>query len=323
MQASVPSAPRVIQRYVENAAAVREELIAGLRAPAAHISPKYLYDPLGSRLFEAITELPEYYPTRTEAAIYLRHSAGIAAAAGRGVTLVDLGAGNCAKAARLFGTLQPAQYVAVDISVEFLRDALGVLQLRHPSIDMVGLGEDFSGRLQLPPEVSAARRLFFYPGSSLGNFPPDQAQRFLAGLRGQCDADGALLLGVDLVKDKATLDAAYDDALGVTGAFNLNLLRHLNALAGTDFSIGDWRHVAFFEPALSRVEMHLECRGAVDVRWPGGSRRFAAGERIHTESSHKYTVSGIEAMVQAAGFRAPRTWTDEREWFAVCYARAG
>jgi dimethylhistidine N-methyltransferase len=315
-------APRFIQRHAANAAAVREDLIAGLRASPAHISPKYLYDPLGSRLFEAITELPEYYPTRTEAAIFERHARDIAAAAGRGTVLIDLGAGNCAKAAKLFEPLAPPQYVAVDISVDFLRDALTALQQRHPRIDMLGLGEDFSSGLELPPEVGPTRRLFFYPGSSLGNFAPGQARAFLAGLRRQCGRDGALLIGLDMVKEPAVLNAAYDDALGVTAAFNLNMLRHLNRLAGTDFDVGDWRHVAFYNEAMARIEMHLECRSGVEVKWPGGSRRFDAGERIHTENSHKYTRPQIDAMLKAAGFGAPVVWTDERRWFSVCYARA-
>lgn len=306
----------------EDSAQEGGNLLAGLQQPAAHVSAKYLYDALGSRLFEAITELPEYYPTRTEAAVFGTHALELVAAAGRGATLIDLGAGNCVKAAKLLPALRPAQYVAVDISVDFLRDSLASLQLRFPDLPMLGLGQDFSRRLALPAAVRSERRLFFYPGSSLGNFTPAEARAFLGSLRSQCGEDGGLLLGVDLVKDHATLNAAYDDALGVTAAFNLNLLRHLNVVAGTDFRVQDWKHVAFFNAAESRIEMHLESRLAVDVRWPGGARRFAAGERIHTENSYKYRLDQVEAMVKEVGFAKPSLWTDPRHWFAVCHAPA-
>ncbi|MEG2034512.1 MAG: L-histidine N(alpha)-methyltransferase, partial [Janthinobacterium sp.] len=204
------------------------------------------YDALGSKLFEAICALPEYYPTRTEAAIFARHGADIARAVGPGSTLIDLGAGNCAKAASLFPLLHPAQYVAVDISYDFLSESLSRLQQRFPHIEMTGLGLDFSSRLDLPDSVRAARRLFFYPGSSIGNFAPEQAIAFLRRLRASADGDGGLLIGVDLIKDDAILDAAYDDALGVTAAFNLNMLRHLNGLIGADFDVRAWRHHGFF-----------------------------------------------------------------------------
>jgi len=298
----------------------RDALIAGLIAPSARLSSKYFYDSLGSRLFEAITRLPEYYPTRTEAAIFARHAGEIAQAAGTGSTLIDLGAGNCEKARALFGALRPAQYVAVDISADYLREALACLQHRHPEIAMTAIGVDMSAGLSLPPSVPAGKRLFFYPGSSIGNFMPEEAEDFLAGLRQQCDEDGGLLIGVDLVKDKSIIDAAYDDTLGVTAAFNLNALSHVNALLGSDFDLRDWRHCGFFDPELSRVEMHVETRLEVDVTWPGGARHFEAGERIHTENSYKYRLEDFSLMLQRAGFRNVRSWTDQRNWFAVCHA---
>jgi len=301
-------------------AAERENLVAGLMAPAARLSSKYFYDALGSHLFDAITRLPEYYPTRTEAAIFARHIGGISAAIGTGATLVDLGAGNCQKAGSLFGALQPAQYVAVDISEAYLRDAVDYLRHRHPGIAMTALGLDLSKGLELPDSVPAQRRLFFYPGSSIGNFTPEEAAQFLAGLRNQCGDDGGLLIGVDLVKPKAIIDAAYDDTLGVTAAFNLNALNHVNAVLGSDFDLRDWRHCAFFDPELSRVEMHAETRLDVEVRWPGGVRRFEAGERIHTENSYKYRLEEFNLMLQRAGFRNVQSWTDQRNWFAVCHA---
>jgi L-histidine N-alpha-methyltransferase len=320
--AAVPAAPVFVQQYREDSAAIRRELAEGLSRQPAAISPKYLYDLLGSRLFEAITLVPEYYPTRTEAAIFAEHGAAIAQAVGPGATLVDLGAGNCQKAASLFGALRPVQYVAVDISVDFLRDALVALQQQHAELPMLGLGTDFSTQLKLPPAVRRERRVFFYPGSSLGNFTPDEALAFLQRLREACDRSGGILLGIDLVKDKAVLDAAYDDALGVTAAFNLNLLLHLNRMLDADFDLRQWKHVAFFDPELSRIEMHLEARCDVTVRWRGGARAFPAGARIHTESSYKYRPAQLADLFQAAGFTRPRIWTDAHGWFAVCYAGA-
>jgi L-histidine Nalpha-methyltransferase len=309
-------APRFVQLHDAHSANPRAELSAGLSAPAAAISPKYFYDALGSRLFDAITELPEYYPTRTEAQILRTRSVEIAAAVGSGRTLVDLGAGNCEKAGRLFGTLKPSRYVAVDISVEFLRHSLACLQREHTAMEMVGVGVDFSQSLQLPAEVGDAPRTLFYPGSSIGNFTPADAQAFL---QRACDASpgGNLLIGVDLIKSKSVLDAAYDDELGVTAAFNLNTLSHANRLLGSDFVLRQWRHVAFFDTARSRVEMHLEAREALTVHWSGGERRFAAGERIHTENSCKYTVESFDVLLRRAGYVKTRCWTDEQGWFAV------
>jgi len=315
--------PALLQVSIADAAGMRAELAAGLLAPQAFVAPKYFYDPLGSKLFEAICELPEYYPTRTEAAIMARHLDDIAAAAGTGVTLIDLGAGNCAKAERLFGALRPRQYVPVDISVDFLRDAVNALAQRHPGVEMLGIGADFSVALDLPEAVRAEQRLFFYPGSSIGNFRPQEARAFLAGLRGQCTpGQDGLLIGIDLVKERDILDAAYDDALGVTAAFNLNLLRHVNRILGADFRLRDWRHRAFFNETDSRIEMHLEARRSVAVHWEGGARRFEEGERIHTENSYKYTPGAIERLLADAGFRLAHRWTDERGWFAVCHAIA-
>ena len=299
---------------------IRDELIAGLRARQAVTSPKYLYDALGSKLFEAICELPEYYPTRTEAAIFARHAAQIAESVGAGATLIDLGAGNCAKAARLFPLLAPAQYVPIDISAGFLHEAVARLQAQFPQVAMLPLGMDFSSTLSLPAAVRRERRLFFYPGSSIGNFHPDEALAFLRRLH---EAGGDLLVGVDLVKEKAVLDAAYDDALGVTASFNLNLLNHLNRLLDADFGLREWRHRGFFNVQQSRVEMHLEARHDVTVRWRGGERRFSEGERIHTENSYKYTPDKFAGLLRQAGYRLAQSWTDERDWFMVCHARRG
>ncbi len=301
--------------------AVIAEISAGLLSAAAHTSPKFLYDGLGSKLFEAICELPEYYPTRTEASIFAAHGADMARVVGDGSVLIDLGAGNCAKAASLFPLLRPAQYVPVDISRDFLVGAVAQLQQRFPHIEMTALGLDFSSGFELPDSVRAERRVFFYPGSSIGNFSPAQAVDFLRGLRANAGADGGLLIGVDLIKDHTVLDAAYDDALGVTAAFNLNMLRHLNYLIGSDFDVEQWKHIAFFNPEHSRIEMHLEARCALTVRWPGGERRFERGERIHTEDSYKYTRQSFVSLLERAGFATNHVWTDADNWFAVIHAR--
>jgi len=314
--------PEFIQLHHASDQQLRAELSAGLLAASAFASPKYFYDALGSRLFAAICELPEYYLSRTEASIFDAHLGEIAEAVGVGGTLIDLGAGNCAKAARLFPALQPAQYVPVDISVDFLRDAVGDLQQRFPHIQMTGLGLDFSSALRLPERVQRRQRLFFYPGSSIGNFTPDEAVAFFRRLHAACEGEGGVLIGVDLVKATAILDAAYNDALGVTASFNLNLLLHLNRLLGADFNIAGWRHVSFFNTAQSRIEMYLEARHAVTVQWQGGERRFQQGERIHTENSYKYTPDDFVRLLRQSGFGVTRTWSDANDWFMVCHARA-
>ena len=334
MHMSRTAAIRVIPPDVSNrpvatpqgSAATIAEISAGLLARRASISPKYLYDSLGSRLFEAICELPEYYPTRTEAAIFERHGADIARAVGEGCTLIDLGAGNCAKAASLFPLLRPSQYVPIDISRDFLNEAVLRLRQRFPAIDMTALALDFSSAFALPDTVRRQGRVFFYPGSSIGNFTPHEAVAFLKRLRASSAGECSLLIGVDLVKPSATLDAAYDDAIGVTAAFNLNMLRHVNSLIGSDFDVTQWQHRAFFNAEESRIEMHLEAREALSVSWPRGEshaeRHFARGERIHTEDSYKYTPRTFVELLRDAGFAATRTWTDDAGWFAVVHARA-
>ncbi len=299
--------------------ALSDELAQGLQPPRPSIAPKFLYDALGSKLFEAITELDEYYPTRTEAAILERHRDELALACGSGHTLVDLGAGNCSKAARLFAALRPSRYVAVDISADFLRQALNELQARHPRLPMLGLGLDFSTALELPPQAGSGTRLMFYPGSSIGNFEPEAAVGFLRRVRAAAPG-GALLIGVDLVKPVELLQRAYDDALGLTAAFNLNLLRHVNRLLGSDFDVAQWRHVALFDAAQSRIEMHLEARCDLQVQWPGGRLLRRAGERVHTEHACKYTVEGFDALLRRAGYNRTRCWTDPQRWFAVFVA---
>ncbi|MCM2295169.1 L-histidine N(alpha)-methyltransferase [Rhodoferax sp.] len=327
--------PDFVQLHHDSAEHIRHELVQGLTANpqpgGATVSPKFLYDALGSRLFEAITELPEYYPTRTEAAIFKTHAQAMARAMPPGATLIDLGAGNCGKATGLFDVLRPSRYVAVDISVDFLRATLNLLQRQYPAMDLVGIGLDFSQTLELPPqagEPGAGPRLLFYPGSSIGNFTPTQALVFLRQVRAACGpvAGSGLLIGVDLVKDATELEAAYDDALGVTAAFNRNLISNVNRLVGTDMRLPDWAHHALFNPMASRIEMHLVAQRDLMVQWPGGQRAFSQGERIHTENSYKWTVAGFSQLLREAGFAEPLVWTDapsaDAGRFAVMWAGA-
>ena len=306
--------------------ALAHEAAQGLLGEPAQVSPKFFYDALGSRLFDAITELQAYYPTRCESQILHTHGAAIAraahAACGPAPVMVELGAGNCAKAARLFASIEPRCYVAVDISTAFLRQSLEGLQREHPDRDLVGVGMDFSAGFALPaslPGLGSGQRLVFYPGSSIGNFAPAQALTLLRDMRAAA-AGGSLLVGVDLVKPVPLLEAAYDDELGVTAAFNLNLLVHLNRLLGADFRVPQWQHVAVFNEGESRIEMHLQAREDLAVRWPGAQRRFAAGERIHTENSYKWTPEGFGQLLAQAGFSRIDHWRDERGWFAVFLA---
>ena len=302
-----------------------DDLTQGLSAVQAHVSPKNFYNTLGSKLFEAITLLDEYYPTRTEAGIFAASNGAIAQVIAqsriRHACLIDLGAGNCTKAAALIPHLKPVQYVPVDISVDFLRESASQVQASFPTLDIVGVGMDFSNTLVLPDAVQSQSRVFFYPGSSLGNFSPTDALRFLQQIASpsQGNASG-LLLGIDLVKDWAVLEAAYDDAPGVTAAFNKNVLLNVNDQLGADFDLRQWRHVALFNVQESRVEMHLESVVSTTVRWPGHERSFRAGERIHTENSYKYTLEGMTALLKHAGFSQVQHWTDAQSWFGVFWA---
>lgn len=300
-----------------------DELTVGLLAPTAHIAPKYFYNDLGSRLFAAITELREYYLPKCERTI-LRDclSEMIAATGTPHPTWIDLGSGDCTKSAALFAALQPATYVAVDIAKEFLRESLACLQRLHPAVQMLGVATDFADALHVPHGVPTTRRVFFYPGSSIGNFAPDAAVTFLRGVREQCDHEGALWIGVDLHKDKSVLEPAYNDALGVTAAFNKNILLHVNARLGSDFELAHWDHVAHYQTDCQRIEMHLQANRPCRVRWPNGERSFVAGERIHTENSYKYDLRQFGALLRSSGWHPRGHWTDEKGRFAVFVAGA-
>jgi L-histidine Nalpha-methyltransferase len=296
------------------------ELVEGLYAPAATISPKYFYDALGCALFQAICELPEYYLTRTERAIVTAQREAIAALAGRGRQLVDLGAGDCAKAEWWLPALQPRRFIAVDIAAAAIEPALARLAAAHPEIELTGVVTDFSLALDLDEELDGGPVTFFYPGSSIGNFAPDAARELLARIAELCRRGGGLLIGVDTPKDPARLAAAYDDALGVTAAFNRNILNHANALLGSNFDPSAFAHVAFYNAAARRVEMHLEATSAQRVGIAGRERIFAQGEHIHTEDSYKYRPEDFTALLRRAGFASVAVWQDAAADFAVYYA---
>ena len=300
-----------------------DALERGLLAPAASIPPKFFYDAIGSMLYNAIVLTPEYYPTRTEAAIFEKYRYDIAGVIGTGKQLVDLGSGDSVKAEAWFTSLKPSRYVAVDISETAAQDALARLAGNADAPELAGLITDFSRVLDVTSVMVKAPTLFIYPGSSIGNFLPDEALWFLKQIRAHCDSAGSgLLIGVDAKKDSGRLDAAYDDALGVTAAFNLNTLRHVNQLLGTDFDVRDWQHRGFYNAALGRIEMHLEARRDVTVRICGAARTFTQGERIHTENSYKYSPEQFRGLLIEAGFTEPQLWQDERKDFNVFYAKA-
>ena len=301
--------------------ALIDEITTGLQSGAPFIAPKYFYDELGSRLFEAITLLDEYYPTRVEKSIMKTYEQQIASAVGACDVLLDLGAGNCAKASELFNSVNPKQYLALDISKDFLELAIAELQKKFPHIEMRAQVCDLNQPLSFP-DLGDKKKTFFYPGSSIGNFNPDQVSNFFKNIATICNGSGGLLIGVDLVKDNDVLQKAYDDSLGVTAAFNLNVLKHVNHIIGSDFDVVDWEHFAIFNQIESRIEMHLRAKRDVSVTWPSQSMHFKAGEMIHTENSYKYTKASFSDLLIKAGFANVQTWTDPKELFMVCYAKA-
>lgn len=309
---------RIVDHLHIDEAAERANLIAGLRASHATIEPKYFYDELGCALYAAICQLDEYYPTRTERAIFQSYRGEIAAKMGAVDTFVDLGAGDCCKAMGWLPFIAPSRYVAVDIAAPSLRSALDKMSADFPETEMIGLATDFSSRLDIPDELLRGRTTLFYPGSSIGNFTPDAAVRFLREMRRH--ASGGLLIGVDAKKDKAVLDAAYADELGVTAAFNLNALRHINRVLGSDFDERKWLHVGQYNESLGRIEMHLESIELQRVMIDGVAREYRQGERIHSENSYKYDREQFAAMLREAGFGEVTCWTNEARQFWVFYA---
>lgn len=313
---------RIVERLVRDTAAESAALAAGLQARAAAIPPRYFYDALGCALYGAICELPEYYPTRTERTILRDHRDEIADALGQGHQFVDLGAGDCRKAIAWLPFLRPRRYLAVDIAAQEIAGSLAQIAPEYPDIEMLGIVTDFASGLDLEQDLDSSAVTFFYPGSSIGNFTPVEALAFLCAIKLHCAGrdDSGLLIGVDMKKDHARLDAAYDDATGVTAAFNRNVLNHVNRVLGSNFRPEAYAHRGFYNAAEGRVEMHLEALAAQTVRWPGVERTFAAGERIHTENSYKYTPEEFTALLRDAGFHGVRCWQDGPRDFAVFHA---
>jgi len=292
-------------------------VIAGLSLPQKALPPKYFYDAAGSRLFEAICRLKEYYPTRSELALTRAHLGAIARFAGRGCTLIEYGSGEGRKSRLLIEALRPSTYVPVDISQDALRHAASRLRRRFPRLELRPLHGDFSQPLKIPLAQGRGRRVVYFPGSTIGNLTQQEAHAFLRRTRAQVGPGGAMLVGVDLKKDANVLHAAYNDAKGVTAAFNLNLLRRINRELGGDFRLRRFRHYAFYNAILGRIEMHLVSLvpQAVNI----GRHRFAfeAGESIHTENSYKYSIEGFRALAKSAGFRGQKVWLDQKGLFSL------
>lgn len=295
-------------------------VLDGLSRPQKTLPCKFLYDARGARLFEEICRLPEYYPTRAEHSILRERGAEIAALAGAGVALIEFGSGSGIKTRALLDALErPTAYVAVDIARTALLAATRALARERPGLEVVAVCADYGARLGcLPLERSrAARRLGLFLGSTIGNFEPAEAVAFLANARALLGPGGAMLIGADLWKERAVLEAAYDDSRGVTAAFNLNLLRRINRELGGNFELGAFRHEARCIEETSRVEMHLVSLKAQHALVAGRRFSFDPGETIHTESSHKYAVEGFQAMARAAGFAPRQNWLDRAKRFSL------
>lgn len=294
------------------------DVLDGLSRPRKSLPCKYFYDAEGSALFDAICALDEYYPTRTETALLHERAAEIAALAGPGAALVELGSGSSVKVRILLDALdRPALYVPVDISREHLAASAARLAGDYPALTVVPVAADYVQGFALPRGVAPERAIVFFPGSTIGNFRPAEALGFLRGLGRRLGAGCRLLIGVDLRKDRAVLEAAYDDSQGVTAAFNRNLLVRINRELDGTFDLGRFAHRALYDAARGRIEMHLESLEPQTVRVAGRPFRFAAGETIHTENSYKYSVSGFRRLAARAGWRAERSWTDGGALFSV------
>lgn len=296
-----------------------DDVLAGLGGKPKALSPKYFYDARGCELFEAICELPEYYPTRTELALMRDCAADMAAHLGEGGLLIEFGSGASVKTEVLLRTLRPAAYVPIDIAMDALQASTARLAAGFPQLPILAVCADYMQPLRVPElaRIKAPRRVIYFPGSTIGNLTPAEAQEFLGRARELAGRDGAMLIGVDLKKDSGLLHAAYNDAQGVTAEFNLNLLRRINRELAADFDLDQFRHVAFYNPAAGRIEMHLESLREQTVTISGRSFVFGAGERMHTENSCKYSVAEFQRLAQASGFRPAQVWVDAERLFAV------
>jgi L-histidine Nalpha-methyltransferase len=305
---------------------IAAEVYTGLLQKPKSLPPKLFYDAAGSELFERITELPEYYPTRTERAILANHSSEIIKATGADLSLIELGAGTASKTRLLIRAALRRQpkldFYPIDVSRSALDEAIAHLNGDFPGLRVVPVVDDYSrglGQLSKLP----GRKLLLYLGSSIGNFEPMQAGAMLRMMRTSLHPGDALLLGTDMVKSPDILVPAYDDAQGVTAAFNRNMLAHINRELDADFNLDSFRHVALWNPECSRMEMHLESTRAqmVHLRQLGVRIHLNKGERIHTENSYKFTQPIVEAILDMAGFVREQTWMDDKGWFALHLAR--
>lgn len=298
----------------------RAAALRGLKAPRKSIPPKFLYDHRGSMLFDSICTLPEYYPTRTETALLRRHGREMAAMIGTGCRLVEFGSGSSDKVRILLDAMEsPAAYVPVDISRTQLRQAAATLAQDYPGLSVVAICADYTRPFPLPP--GEGRRVGFFPGSTIGNFTPDEAERFLAAAARTLKG-GGLLIGVDLQKDPRILHAAYNDSRGVTAAFILNLLERMNRELDADFDIGAFGYLAFYNEAAGRIEIYIESRADQVVTVSGEPISFAAGERLHAEYSHKFTIEGFRELARRSGFVPRAVWVDPDELFSIHYLAA-
>ncbi|NNK32935.1 MAG: L-histidine N(alpha)-methyltransferase [Xanthomonadales bacterium] len=300
------------------------EIVRGLSQPQKILSPKFFYDERGSQLFEAICELPEYYLTRTELGIMREHVAAISAAVGPRAAVIEFGSGAGVKTRYLLGHLDdPCAYLPVDISGDHLAAVTQEFHDAFPDLEILPVVADFTHPFPLPsPKNEALRNLVYFPGSTIGNFSPGPALDLLRVMRQEAGDGGALLIGVDLRKDPAVLEPAYDDSAGVTAEFNRNMLHRLNREFGFDFDPAAYRHRAFFNSERGRIEMHLVSRRAQRVRGGGREFAFAVGEALITEYSYKYTPAQFEAMATEAGFAVQEAWTDPNAWFSIWFAES-
>jgi dimethylhistidine N-methyltransferase len=295
------------------------EILEGLSRPQKSLPPKYFYDVRGSALFEAISELPEYYPTRTELGIMRAHIRDIADRVGPRASVIELGSGSSVKTRILLEHLdQLAAYVPVDISRDHLVAAAAELARDFPAIEVLPVAADFTHPFPLPsPRIPPERNLVYFPGSTIGNFSAAAAHKLLCVMHQEAGDNGALLIGIDLKKDPAVLHRAYNDSAGVTAEFNLNMLRRINGEFGADFDLGAFRHRAVWDEEYGRIEMRLVSERAQIVRFGGQEIRFEPNEFIITEHSHKYSPRQFSAMAERAGFRVVDAWSDSNRWFSV------
>jgi dimethylhistidine N-methyltransferase len=293
------------------------DVIAGLTARPKRLPPKYFYDETGSRLFEEITRTPEYYPTRTELGILQARASEITRLFPPGAALIEFGSGSSRKVRILLDAGRVCAYVPVDISAHGLKQEAAQLKRDYPRLAVFPVAADFTQSFRLPRPLARLPRAGFFPGSTIGNFEPAQAIAFLRHAARMLGSASVLVVGVDLVKDAAILNAAYNDAAGVTAKFNLNLLHRINRELGADFDLASFSHQAFFDPQRSRVEMHLVSRVRQRVNVCGRVIEFRAAETIHTENSYKYTVESFAALARNAAFEPIETWTDPAGYFAV------